>query len=86
MTLDEARKLAADYPETSGIGRDVAAFAAGSRVSYERFMSDLDMLATEHGSTATVTSPPCAYLRATPTQTSGETERPHRRAVRRGTA
>lgn len=49
MTLDEARKLAADYPETSGIGRDVAAFAAGNQVSYERFMSDLDMLATEYG-------------------------------------
>lgn len=49
MTLEEARKTAAAYPETSGIGGAVAAFAEGHRVSYERFMSDLDMLATEYG-------------------------------------
>lgn len=59
MTPAEARAVAAKYPEIDGgwcqvgepekLGTEVAQFAAGYRVRYERFMSDLDLLSAEYG-------------------------------------
>jgi hypothetical protein len=49
MTTNDARALAAQYQSSGTIGRTFAAFASGRPVSYERFISECDMTATELG-------------------------------------
>lgn len=49
MNTKQARQLAAQYQSSGVIGRTFAAFASGRRVSYERFMAETDMTATEVG-------------------------------------
>jgi hypothetical protein len=44
LTTPEARKVAGQYP----VGPRIRAFAAGSLVSYEGFLNELDMVASEY--------------------------------------
>jgi len=47
LTTKDARAVAASYAD--GPCPAITAFAAGAQVSYEDFMSQLDMLAAEYG-------------------------------------
>lgn len=49
MNTSQARQLAAQYQSPGAIGRTFAAFASGRRVSYERFIAETEMAATEIG-------------------------------------
>lgn len=49
MTLTEARELAAQYQSPGAIGRTFAAFASGRQVSYEDFIAECGITATEVG-------------------------------------
>lgn len=48
-SLDWARALAAQYQSSGPVGSTFAAFASGRRVSYERFIAECDMTASEQG-------------------------------------
>jgi hypothetical protein len=47
LTTKDARTVAASYAD--GPCPAITAFAAGAQVSYEDFMAQLDMLASEYG-------------------------------------
>lgn len=47
LTTKDARAVAASYAD--GPCPAITAFAAGAQVSYEDFMSQLDMIASEYG-------------------------------------
>lgn len=45
----EARALAAEYQSPGPVGRTFAAFASGRKVSYEDFIAEIEMTASECG-------------------------------------
>lgn len=49
MGTNEARNLASQYQSSGAIGKTFAAFASGRQVSYEDFIAECDMTATELG-------------------------------------
>lgn len=48
-TTAEARKFASAYQSPGPVGKTFAAFASGRKVSYEDFIAECDMTATECG-------------------------------------
>lgn len=48
-STEQARAVAAQYQSSGTIGRVFAAFASGRKVSYEDFLAECDMTATEVG-------------------------------------
>lgn len=49
MSTAAARALAAEYQSPGPVGKTFAAFASGRLVSYEDFVAECDMTATEVG-------------------------------------
>lgn len=49
MDTQQARTIAAQYQSPGAVGKTLAAFASGRKVSYEDFIADCDMTATELG-------------------------------------